>query len=76
MESLKASGVDHVAFIIDAPEATDHDSFRQVPGSYDLSLQDACWAKELEIPLQINTVFHRVCIPQPWTDHGRRNTFS
>jgi radical SAM protein len=59
MESLKASGVDQVAFSIDAPEATDHDSFRQVPGSYDLTLQGARWAKELEIPLQINTVFHK-----------------
>lgn len=59
MESLKASGVDQVAFSIDAPNAADHDSFRQVPGSYDLTLQGARWAQELEIPLQINTVFHQ-----------------
>jgi MoaA/NifB/PqqE/SkfB family radical SAM enzyme len=59
LESLKESGVDQVAFSIDAPNAEDHDAFRQVPGSFDLTLQGARWASELEIPLQINTVFHR-----------------
>ncbi|MGA0333045.1 MAG: TIGR04053 family radical SAM/SPASM domain-containing protein [Kiritimatiellia bacterium] len=59
MASLKASGVDQVAFSIDAPTAKDHDAFRQVPGSYDLTLQGARWARELDIPLQINTVFHK-----------------
>ncbi|MDF3128806.1 TIGR04053 family radical SAM/SPASM domain-containing protein [Kiritimatiellaeota bacterium B1221] len=59
MRSLKESGVDQVAFSIDAPNAADHDSFRQVPGSYDLTLQGARWAQELNIPLQINTVFHQ-----------------
>ena len=59
MQSLRASGVDQVAFSLDAPNADDHDTFRQVPGSYDLTLQGARWADELGIPLQINTVFHR-----------------
>ncbi|WFB37201.1 TIGR04053 family radical SAM/SPASM domain-containing protein [Kiritimatiellota bacterium B12222] len=59
MLSLKESGVDQVAFSIDAPQAADHDSFRQVPGSYDLTLQGARWAQELNIPLQVNTVFHK-----------------
>ena len=59
LESLKASGVDQVAFSIDAPNADDHDAFRQVPGSFDLTMQGARWAQELEIPLQINTVFHQ-----------------
>jgi len=59
LESLQASGVDQVAFSIDAPNAADHDTFRNVPGSFDLTLQGAQWASELGIPLQINTVFHR-----------------
>lgn len=59
LQSLKDSGVDQVAFSMDAPNAADHDAFRQVPGSYDLTLQGARWARELEIPLQINTVFHQ-----------------
>ncbi len=59
LASLQASGVDQVAFSIDAPNAADHDGFRQVPGSFDLTLQGARWAGELGIPLQINTVFHQ-----------------
>jgi radical SAM protein len=59
LESIRESGVDQLAFSIDAPNAADHDAFRQVPGSFDLTLQGAEWASELGIPLQINTVFHR-----------------
>lgn len=59
LASLKAAGVDQVAFSIDAPTAEQHDAFRQVPGSFDLTLQGARWARELDIPLQINTVLTR-----------------
>jgi radical SAM protein len=59
MESLKATGVDQVAFSLDASTASAHDAFRQVPGSFENTLKGARWARELEIPLQINTVFHR-----------------
>jgi len=59
LERIKASGVDQVAFSIDAPNAEDHDTFRQVPGSFDLTMQGARQARELDIPLQINTVFHK-----------------
>lgn len=59
LESIQQSGVDQLAFSIDAPNARDHDNFRQVPGSFDLTMQGAQWASDLGIPLQINTVFHR-----------------
>lgn len=59
LASLKDAGVDQVAFSIDAPTAAQHDAFRQVPGSFDLTLQSARWARELGIPLQINTVLSR-----------------
>ncbi|MDA3874898.1 MAG: TIGR04053 family radical SAM/SPASM domain-containing protein [Kiritimatiellae bacterium] len=59
MQSIKDSGVDQVAFSIDASHAEAHDAFRQVPGSYERTLQGARWAGELDIPLQINTVFHQ-----------------
>jgi radical SAM protein len=59
LASLKDAGVDQVAFSIDAPTAAQHDAFRQVPGSFDLTLQGARWARELGIPLQINTVLSR-----------------
>lgn len=57
--SLKNAGVDQVAFSIDAPTAEKHDAFRKVPGSFALTMQGARWARELEIPLQINTVLSR-----------------
>ncbi len=59
IRSLKDAGVDQVAFSIDAPTAEKHDAFRRVPGSFDLTLQGARWAREENIPLQINTVFSR-----------------
>lgn len=59
LASIKAAGVDQVAFSLDAATAERHDAFRQVPGSFALTLQGARWARELEIPLQINTVLSR-----------------
>ncbi|MCC5849746.1 MAG: TIGR04053 family radical SAM/SPASM domain-containing protein [Verrucomicrobia bacterium] len=64
LASLKAAGIDQVAFSLDAPTATQHDDFRRVPGSFDLTLQGARWARELGIPLQINTVLCRNNIGQ------------
>ncbi len=58
LASIGEAGVDQVAFSLDAASAEPHDAFRQVPGSFDLTLQGARWAGELGIPLQINTVFH------------------
>jgi radical SAM protein len=59
LAALQLAGVDQVAFSIDASTAAEHDAFRQVPGSFDLTLQGARWARDLGIPLQINTVFSR-----------------
>ena len=59
LASLKAAGIDQVAFSLDAPTAAQHDDFRRVPGSFDLTLRGARWARELDIPLQINTVLCR-----------------
>lgn len=57
LESLKAAGVDQMAFSLDGSNATLHDNFRRVPGSYAKAIQGATWVRELDIPLQINTVF-------------------
>jgi radical SAM protein len=56
IRSLKDAGIDQVAFSIDGPNARKHDEFRRVPGSFDLTIQGARWAREEGIPLQINTV--------------------
>lgn len=56
LEKLKAAGVDQVAFSLDAPTRDEHDSFRQVPGTFAKTLQAVEWAHELDIPVQINSV--------------------
>lgn len=59
LAAIGKAGIDQLAFSLDASTAESHDTFRQVPGSFDLTLQGARWAGELGIPLQINTVFHQ-----------------
>jgi MoaA/NifB/PqqE/SkfB family radical SAM enzyme len=44
---------------LDGPNAGVHDTFRQVPGSYDWTLSAARWAREISLPLQINTTITR-----------------
>ena len=59
IRSLKKAGIDQVAFSIDGPTAEKHDAFRRVEGSFAMTLQGARWAREENIPLQINTVFSK-----------------
>lgn len=53
---LKNAGLAQIALSLDGCTAEKHDDFRQVPGSFDRTLQAAGWAKEVGIPLQINSV--------------------
>jgi AdoMet-dependent heme synthase len=55
--SLKAAGVDQMALSLDGPDAATHDAFRRVEGSFDKAMEGAAWARELDVPLQVNTVF-------------------
>jgi AdoMet-dependent heme synthase len=57
LERLQEAGVDQLALSIDGETAAKHDAFRQVPGSFEKALQGAAWARELGLPLQVNTVF-------------------
>lgn len=57
VESLKDAGLDQMALSLDGLTAEEHDTFRQVEGSYDLVMKGAQWARETDLPLQINTVF-------------------
>jgi AdoMet-dependent heme synthase len=52
---LRRSGLDQMALSLDFPEAEMHDAFRGVPGAFAKTLQAAAWARERELPLQINT---------------------
>ena len=56
---LKQCGLARLAISLDGPTADIHDAFRRVPGSYDWTLQAVRWAREIDLPVQINTTITR-----------------
>lgn len=56
LTQLKEAGIDSIAFSLDGSTAERHDSIRQVPGTFERTIQAAKWVGELGIPLQINTL--------------------
>ncbi len=56
---LKDYGLARLAISLDGPTAESHDSFRRVPGSFDWTLQAVRWAREIGLPVQINTTITR-----------------
>lgn len=56
LAELKAAGVDSIALSLDGSTAERHDSIRQVPGCFDITVQAAKWAGEVGLPLQTNTL--------------------
>lgn len=55
-EQLRDAGIDSIALSLDGPTAERHDAIRQVPGTFDITIQAAKWAGEVGLPLQINTL--------------------
>lgn len=56
---LKAAGLARLAVSLDGPTAAIHDAFRCVPGSYQWTLDAVRWAREIGLPVQINTTVTR-----------------
>jgi AdoMet-dependent heme synthase len=56
---LKQCGLARLAISLDGPSAEIHDAFRRVPGSYDWTLSAVGWAREIGLPVQINTTITR-----------------
>lgn len=56
LAKLKEHGVEGLGLSLDGSSPERHDAIRQVPGTFDLTLQAIRWAQELEIPLQVNTL--------------------
>lgn len=56
---LKDHGLHRLALSLDAVDAATHDGFRGVPGSFDRTLDILRRARELGIPLQVNTTVTR-----------------
>jgi len=57
LASLKEAGVDQIAFSLDGATAASHDAFRRTPGAFDIVLRAAREARELDVPIQINSCF-------------------
>ncbi len=56
---LQSAGLARLAVSLDGSIAKIHDAFRGIAGSYDLTLQAVRWARELNLPVQINTTITR-----------------
>jgi len=57
VQGLKDAGLHQMALSLDGPNPEIHDSFRGVPGAFDITLEGSRYAREIGLPLQINTTF-------------------
>ena len=53
---LKDSGLDQIAFSLDAASAAEHDAFRRVSGVFDRTLDSVQYANQIGLPVQINSL--------------------
>ena len=53
---LQRHGVEGLGLSLDGSTAERHDSIRQVPGTFDRTIQAIEWAQQLGMPLQVNTL--------------------
>jgi radical SAM protein len=56
---LKDCGLARLAVSLDGPTAETHDAFRGVKGSYEWTLNAVKWARQVNLPVQINTTITR-----------------
>lgn len=59
VQRFKQLGVRRIALSMDGPDSETHDAFRGEEGSFDSIVRTATWAKEVGLPLQINTTVCR-----------------
>ncbi len=53
---LREHGVEGLGLSLDGSTAERHDSIRGIPGTFDRTIQAMGWARDLEMPLQVNTL--------------------
>ena len=59
IQQLKDAGLARLAISLDGSVPELHDKFRQVEGSYECTLNAVRWAREIDLPVQINTTITR-----------------
>ncbi len=57
VQRLKDAGLHQMALSLDGPSPEIHDTFRGVPGAFDITLEGSRYAREVGLPLKINTTF-------------------
>lgn len=63
LATLKASGIQAISLSIDGSDAQRHDTFRGVQGTFDYTVRAAGWAKDLDLPVQVNTLVTAETLP-------------
>jgi Predicted Fe-S oxidoreductases len=63
LAALRAAGIQTMSLSIDGSDATRHDEFRGVPGTFDMTMRAVEWAHRLDLPLQINTLVTDETLP-------------
>ena len=58
ISELKESGLDQLAFSLDAATAEEHDAFRRVAGVFERTLDSIRFANKIGMPLQINSLIN------------------
>ena len=56
---LRDCGIARLAVSLDGPTVRIHDHFRRVPGSFVWTMRAVEWAREIDLPVQINTTIAR-----------------
>ena len=63
LAALKAAGIQTMSLSIDGSDATRHDGFRGVAGTFDMTMRAVDQAHRLGLPLQINTLVTEETLP-------------
>lgn len=59
IQRLKDCGLARLAVSLDGPTPAIHDAFRRVEGSFEWTMNAVRWAREIDLPVQINTTITR-----------------
>lgn len=63
-ERLKKAGLMSLSFSLDGADEQTHDAFRQSPGAFQMTLRGIQFARQAELPFQINTTITKFNIAQ------------
>lgn len=63
LAALKAAGIQTMSLSIDGSDASRHDAFRGVAGTFEMTMRAVDWAHRAGLPLQVNTLVTDETLP-------------